>query len=385
MLRLRISTALAGIQRAAWDALDTGDNPFVGYRFLEGLERHGCIRSDLGWTPCHFTLWRDAVLVAAAPAYLKGNSHGEFVFDHSWAEAHARIGLAYYPKLLVAVPYSPVPGPRLLVRPDEPESTRVALAAALVAEAARRGLSSAHVNFAGEQDSAAFEAGGWLARHDWQFHWHHRGYADFDGFLNALNAKRRKEIRRERRRFEDPRWHFQWRSGDELDAEEIDFVHACYARAFSEKGNHPALTRGFFAHLAAKQADNVNALIVREHGERVAMAFFLRSRDALYGRYWGAQRYVPALHFECCYYRGIEHCIANGIARFEPGAQGEHKLARGFMPALTRSWHWIAEPRLREAIARSLERERAWLAGYRDSLLAHTPYTAAADRPDPSP
>ena len=374
MLRARILDKLSKVTAAQWRTLRTDGNPFVSHAFLEGLERHGCIRPELGWAPFHATLWRGEELVAAAPTYLKGNSHGEFVFDHAWAEAHSRVGLDYFPKLLVAVPYSPVPGPRLLLREGEPASTRALLAECLADAARQHGYSSVHVNFVAPVDCAELDAAQWLERYDWQFHWHNRAYADFEGFLAALNSKRRKEIRRERRPFADARWSFRWHGGAELEPLDIDFLHECYARAFAEKGNYPALTRGFFAHLAAAEPEAVRALIVSEHGERVAMAFCLQGPDTLYGRYWGALRHVPGLHFEACYYRGIEHCIAAGLARFEPGAQGEHKLARGFIPTRTQSWHWIADPRLREGISRSLVRERAWLSGYRESLLAHTPF-----------
>ena len=314
------------------------------------------------------------MLVAAAPCYLKANSHGEFVFDFSWAQAHERAGLDYYPKLLVAVPYTPVSGPRLLLREGEPAETRDALVAAIEAERARMHASSAHANFVRDDNAAALARAGWLARGDWQFHWENAGYASFDDFLGALVHKRRKEIRRERARFAAPDWSFEWLDGAALDEAALDFVHECYVTTFAEKGNYPALTRAFFGHLAAAMPTQVRACIARHEGRPTAMAFCLRDESTLYGRYWGSLASVPLLHFEACYYQGLDHCIAHGIARFEPGAQGEHKIARGFLPSPTRSFHRIAHPGLRAAIARSLEHEARHDARYRDAAMAHSPY-----------
>jgi len=378
----RIHHALAEIPAAQWAALDTHGSPFLSHAFLDGLERTGCIRRELGWRPHHVALYRDGVLVAAAPCYLKANSHGEFVFDFSWAQAHERAGLPYYPKLLVAVPYTPVTGPRLLVRVGEPEATRDALVVAIEAERARLGASSAHANFVRDDDGTALARAGWLPRGDWQFHWANAGYTAFDDFLAALNHKRRKEIRRERARFAEPDWSFEWRGGNDLDSAALDFIHECYITTFAEKGNYPALTREFFAHLAHGLPAQVRACIARHEGRRTAMTFCLRDEQTLYGRYWGSIATVPLLHFEACYYQGIAHCIAQGIARFEPGAQGEHKIARGFLPSPTRSFHRIAHTGLRDAIARSLALEAQHDERYRSAAMAHSPYRATDD---PSP
>ena len=373
--------ALAQVARADWDALEQHGNPFVSYAFLEGLERHGCVRAALGWKPHHVALYRDDTLVAAAPCYLKSNSHGEFVFDFAWAHAHEQLGRAYYPKLLAAVPYSPVTGPRLLLRPGEPESTRTALARAMLDEASRLRLSSLHVNFCTAADAGALGAQRLLQRQDWQFHWTNAGYAAFEDFLAALTAKRRKEIRRERARLHEAGWRVSWRDGAQADEATLDLVHDCYVRTFAEKGNHPALTRDFFAHLCRELPAGVAiALAAREGCAPSAVAFCLRGTDTLYGRYWGAHEFVPALHFEVCYYAGIEYCIAQGIRTFEPGAQGEHKIARGFMPVATQSWHWLREPLLRDAIARSLAHERRWHLGYGEAVLAHSPFASASAR-----
>ena len=380
MMHIRFLASLASVERTAWNALVPDGNPFVRHEFLANLETTGCIRRELGWAPHHATIWLDGTLVAAAPAYLKANSHGEFVFDHAWAAAHERHGLAYYPKLLVAIPYSPVPGPRLFARDA---AARAALAHALVAEVARLGLSSVHVNFADAADAADGAALGppWLSREDVQFHWTNPGYASFDAFLGALTSKRRKEIRRERTAFATPSWRFDWLDGHRLTGADIDFVHACYLRTFEDKGNYPALTRELFATIARDLPDALRVLVASEHGEPVAMAWCLEGGGTLHGRYWGALRPVPGLHFECCYYRGIEHCIAARLSRFEPGAQGEHKLARGFLPVATRSRHYIVDPALRGAIERSLERERAWFEQYHRSLMAHSPFAQQESGP----
>jgi hypothetical protein len=373
-LSTRVLHAIGDEAAAGWDALQAGGNPFVSRAFIGGLESCGCLRPDLGWLAHHVTLWRDGRLVAAAPAYRKLNSHGEFVFDHAWADAHERCGLRYYPKLLCAVPYSPVVGPRLLLAADEPAQTRLALARALREEAEARAWSGAHVNFATPEDDQALADDGWLRREDVQFHWTNAPYASFDEFLGALNAKRRKEIRRERSRVAADGWQFEARRGSELDDAQIARLHALYLGTFLDKGNYPALTAAFFARLARDPADPMLALLGMRGGRIGAMALCLRSGDTLYGRYWGADDATPGLHFEACYYRGIEWCIEQGIARFEPGAQGEHKIARGFLPVTTTSWHWIVDPRLRDAIARSLVRERAAVAGYARAAAAHSPF-----------
>ena len=369
-LTLRIHRRLDEIPADAWNALAGATHPFVRHEFLCGLERHGCVREALGWSAHHVALWRGDELVAATPCYLKSNSHGEFVFDFAWAQAYERVGLDYYPKLLSAVPYSPITGPRLLVAPGAPADARSLLVEALTDDR----FSSAHANFLRENDDQSFAAAGWLARGDWQFHWENRGWPCFDAFLAALSGKRRKAIRQERAKIAREGYVVQMHEGASLTHDDLDFAYLCYARTFAEKGNYPALTRAFFGHLAeAMPRELVIAFASRER-ERVAMALFLRGERTLYGRYWGATQYVPGLHFECCYYAGIEYCLANGIARFEPGAQGEHKLPRGFLPQRTYSRHWIADERMRAAIARSLDGEARWLERHGRLLAEHSPY-----------
>ncbi|HSX62467.1 MAG TPA: GNAT family N-acetyltransferase [Tahibacter sp.] len=352
--RVAFHARLADIEPAAWDALRPDDNPFLSHAFLAGLETHGCILPELGWQPHHLTLHDGERLVGAAPVYLKGNSHGEFVFDWSWAEAYARYGLDYYPKLLCAVPYSPVCGPRLLG-----DGTAAALLDALRDECAGHDLSSAHVNFAASGEPVPADPEFWLERNDWQFHWHNDGYRDFDDFLAALQPKKRKNLRQERARVAAAGIELQTLHGDELDDADWRFVHACYARTFQDKGNYPALTEAFLRHLGAVMPRQLVVVIAREHGERVAMALCLRSATTLYGRYWGSLREIPGLHFETCYYQGIAYCLRAGLSRFEPGAQGQHKIARGFLPQRTRSFHHIVRPEFRAAIRRALRAEQA--------------------------
>lgn len=375
MLQARFHATLDEIDASAWNALLPDDHPFVDHAFLSGLEQHGCIVPRQGWQPYHLGLYDDDRLVAAAPLYLKGNSHGEFVFDWSWASAYARNGLDYYPKLLCAVPYSPVTGPRLLVgRGDDADALRRTLIAVIRGETDRLGLSSAHLNFATGADVSAFDGSGWLARFDWQFHWQNQGWRDFDGFLAALNHKKRKNIRQERARVVRAGVVCETRHGDELDAGEWQALHDFYLATFDDKGNFPALTLDFFRHLGRTMPRRVVAVLCRREGRLIAGAFLLRSATTLYGRYWGCSENVEGLHFEACYYQGIEYCLREGLEHFEPGAQGEHKLARGFLPVRTDSFHWIADPRFRAAISDALAREARMLHDYRDELLEHAPY-----------
>lgn len=376
-LEARLHDGVAAIDAAAWDALAANDNPFVAHAFLAGLEQHGCLHAEAGWRACPLGLYADGVLVAAAPLYLKGNSHGEFVFDWSWASAYVRHGLDYYPKLLCGVPYSPVGGPRLLVGTSPEAGPRRALLVAAIGMHARRAdYSSAHANFVADDDAVAFGDAGWLARFDWQFHWHNRGWGDFEAFLAALSSKKRKNIRHERAQVARAGIICELRHGDELDAREWRTIHRLYRTTFDAHGNHAALSEGFFRHLGTTMPRNVIAVLCRRGDEVIAMSLCLRGRDTLYGRYWGSTDDVPGLHFEACYYQGIDYCITHGLARFEPGAQGEHKIARGFLPARTRSFHDIVHADFRVAIGDALQRESAALEGYRAELMAHSPYTS---------
>ena len=372
MTTLRVLASLADVPAPEWDALHDGGNPFVSHAFLHGLEKHQCLRADWGWAPHHATLWDEGALVAAAPAYLKGNSHGEFVFDHAWAHAYAQHGLDYFPKLLCAVPYTPVTGPRLLAAFPHQRRT---LADALVAHARDLGLSSAHVNFHEAADDALFDDATWLAREDLQYHWRNdAGWACFDDYLAAMDHKHRKNIRQERAKVARAGAAFRIVHGDEASAADLATMHRFYLQTFAEYGNSPALTPGFLQHLARTMPRQLVLILATYQDEPVAGALCLRGRDTLYGRYWGALAQLPGLHFETCYYQGIEYCLREGLHVFEPGAQGEHKIARGFLPTPVRSRHWIADPRFREALADWCGQERAAVRQHREWLARRSPF-----------
>ena len=374
-LQVRQLDALSSVQAGQWDALHDGANPFVAHAFLQGLEQHGCLRADRGWSPRHLSLWEGERLVAAAPGYLKHNSHGEFVFDHAWAHAWASHGMDYYPKWLFAVPYSPVTGPRLLA--CDP-AARAALLAAISERTAAEGLSSAHVNFHTEDEDALFGLD-WLARIDVQYHWSNRdGWADFDAFLAAMDHKHRKNIRQERARVARSGLVFRRLQGDQAGAAELDAIHHFYLQTFGEYGNWPALTREFIGHIARTIPRNILIILAYYRDKPVAGALCLRGGDTLYGRYWGADATLPGLHFETCYYQGIEYCLEQGLARFEPGAQGEHKLARGFLPTEVRSRHWIGDARFRQALGPWCAEEAASVRRYATGLAGHGPFRAPA-------
>lgn len=374
MIESRFHSHIEDIPADAWNALRPDDNPFVSHAFLAALERTGCIRADWGWRAHHLGLYEDGQLVAAAPLYLKGNSHGEFVFDWSWASAWERAGGDYYPKLLNAAPYSPVPGPRLLAGTgSQAAARRQALASAMSAFAKRMKLSSVHANFLRDEELSAF-GDEWLARSDVQFHWQNQEHTDFADFLGALNHKKRKNIRQERAHVAACGLTIEMRSGGSLSPNEWHRVHELYESTFDAKGNHAALTRAFFLSLGETLGDAVQLALARDRDEIVAMALFLKSRDTLYGRYWGGEVDVPSLHFELCYYRGIEYAIRHGLQRFEPGAQGEHKLARGFLPVRTHSRHYLVNEDFRAAVRAALAQEDEAIRDYAQELQAHSPY-----------
>lgn len=378
MPRFRLHASLAGVPAAAWDALNRGGHPFTRHAFLEGLERHGCLDPAHGWSPLHATLWEGGELVAAAPGYVKGNSHGEFVFDRAWAEAYARHGLAYYPKWLIGVPYTPVTGPRLLAVDGE---AKRALLAAMREAAPRLGLHSIHANFLDAQDLPAFDDD-WLAREDVQFHWQrHPDWRHFDDFLAALDHKHRKNLKADRRKVEQAGIRLRLLDGRAAAGAPMAAMHGFYAATFAGKWNHAALTPAFFQHLCAAMPETVLLALAERAGETVAGALFLHSPNTLYGRYWGAHGFHPGLHFETCYHQGIAWCLEQGRDRFEPGAQGEHKLARGFLPATTHSRHWLAESRVRPALARWCAAEREAVARYRAEAATHGPFRQGGDPP----
>lgn len=375
-----VGAGLGTLAAREWDALAPDGAPFLRHAFLAGLEQTGCVGGDTGWESVPVLLTDARGLAAAAPAYLKTHSYGEFVFDFAWAQAYARAGLEYYPKLVVAVPFTPAAGPRLLVRPDLDRATvSRSLIARIEALAQERGVSSVHVLFPDEADTAALDAARWLARRDCQFHWYNRGYTSFDHYLASFTAEKRKKAKRERRRVAEMGIEFETWTGDTLTDTHLDAVYALHRDTFLRHGHEPYLTRAFFTHMAR---DLGSAFLVKAalwRGTLVACAVFLRSSSTLYGRYWGAAADFHSLHFEACYHQGIEYCIEAGLARFEPGTQGEHKVARGFEPALTRSAHFIVNARFRAAIAGYLVREGRSVDAYAAAVRAHVPFREARD------
>ena len=375
-MNIETLSSLGELPATEWDALAPAGQPFLRHAFLSALEDSGSVGAHCGWQPAH-RLLRDGAgrLCAAAPAYVKSHSRGEYVFDWSWADACARAGIPYYPKLLLAVPFSPVGGARLLARDS---ACAAALLGAVEDGLALEGLSGAHLNFTDEcADQLLSGRAGWLERLGCQFHWRNRGYRDFQDFLDALASRKRKQLRKEREQVAGQGIDFDWRRGDELSEAEWDFVHACYANTYAVRGQRPYLTRAFFSLLAARMPEAIRVVLARQGTRPVAMAFFLQGGDCLYGRYWGCLAEFDRLHFETCFYQGLEQAIGAGLARFDAGAQGEHKLVRGFEPVLTRSWHRLRHPGLHAAVAQFLVEERAGVLAYVEQARAALPYRQA--------
>lgn len=364
----RIASGVAAVDAAQWDALAGADDPFLSHAFLALLEESGSVGPGTGWQSAPLLIdGAGGRLAAAAPAYLKSHSQGEYVFDHSWASAWQRAGGDYYPKLQIAVPFTPVPGRRLLLGDDTSPAT---LIAALEAMTLQNHLSSAHATFVSADQLGAFEAAGWLVRQDSQFHWFDRGYGDFDGFLGALSSRKRKDIRKERAAAQAA-VTIAALTGDAIRPEHWDVMWACYQDTGARKWGHPYLTRAAFTLLGQYMADRILLLIAyeRQSGRPVAAALNFIGGSALYGRYWGCLADIPCLHFELCYYQAIDFALAHGLSRVEAGAQGQHKMARGYEPVPTFSAHFIPHAGFRAAIADFLaserpavDQERAWLA-----------------------
>lgn len=371
-MALHVVSSLGELPAEQWDALLPEPQPFLRHAFLSALELSGSLDERSGWASEHLLHIEGGRLLAAMPAYRKRHSYGEYVFDHGWADACRRAGIAYYPKLLCGVPFSPVCGPRLLMA--EP-AAGLELLQAIPGYLEVEGLSSAHVNFTqpGFDALVGLEAD-WLERIGCQFHWHNRGYRDFQDFLDTLASRKRKQMRKEREQVAGQGIDFDWREGHQLSEAEWDFVYACYANTYHVRGQMPYLTRAFFSLLAEGMPQAIRVVLARQAGRPVAMAFSLLGGDSLYGRYWGCLAEFDRLHFETCFYQGIEQAIAAGLERFDAGAQGEHKLVRGFEPVITRSWHYLAHPGLRAAVAEFLEQERAGVLAYAEDARAALPY-----------
>ncbi|MEY3338559.1 MAG: hypothetical protein RL245_1551 [Pseudomonadota bacterium] len=375
----RVVERVAELSAADWNALDHEGSPFTRHEFLAALESTGCIGENSGWRPFIVTLHDSKGLAAAAPAWLKDESYGEFVFDFAWAQAYARHGLRYYPKLVVAAPFTPATGPRLLVRTDLASDVgqrriwRHTLQQELLNLAERESLSSVHLLFPTEAETAELGSE-WLPRIDCQFHWHNRNYRNFEDFLGTFTAEKRKKAKRERRRVHEAGIRFESRLGSEASLNEILIAWQLHRTTFLRRGNEPYLSAETFVQIAKTMGDALLFKFAIHDTEIVAVAVFFIGRDTLYGRYWGSAEEFHSLHFETCYHQGIEFCIERGLSRFEPGTQGEHKVSRGFVPTRTHSAHFIAEPRFRAAIADYLEREREAVDRYAKGIEEHVPY-----------
>ena len=378
-MRVRHLERVSALSPAVWDALFPDDYPFTRHAFLSALETHDCVSPELGWTPCHAVLEDESGIAALAPLYVKGHSYGEFVFDFAWADASRRIGSAYYPKLVSTIPFTPCSGPRFGARD---EGSRSALAQALVGVAGKAGLSSFHALFLDEPDLLAMKTAGAIERNDVQFHWYNEGYADFTAFVASFRSDKRKKILRERRRVAETGLQFTVRPGDDLSEAEWLHVYSLYANTYAERGQSPYLTREFFLDYGRTPGTPVRLVLAYEGAAMVAVAITLVGGDTLYGRHWGAADRYHSLHFETCYYQGIDYCIREDLRHFDAGAQGEHKLARGFTPQITRSAHWLADARLHEAVDDAMTRERDYV-GMREALLEeHSPYRRSTAETD---
>lgn len=367
---LRFFTRLADLPADAWDAL-AGDQPCLSHAYLSTLEETGAVGADTGWIPHHATLWESGQLVAAMPLYEKHHSWGEYVFDWAWAQAYEQHGLEYYPKWLCAIPFTPVPGQRILA--TSPIYQRELVQA--VMNWVRAGNhESFHVLFPDRTEAALLAGAGLMIRDGVQFHWQNPGYSDFDAFLASMTRDKRKKIRQERRKVRDAGIEFHWFSGDQIGEDLLDFFYQCYAITYAMRRSSPYLNKAFFARLHQQKPAQTRLAVAHREGTAIACAWFLQDGEALYGRYWGAVEDVSCLHFETCYYQAIEYAIAHGLKRFEGGAQGEHKLSRGLLSTPTRSAHWIREPRFSNAIDDFLRRERHGVSVYLDELDERKPF-----------
>jgi predicted N-acyltransferase len=369
-LALEIAETITDIPAASWDAL-AGGHPLLSHAFLNGLHRTGCAAPASGWAPHYLLLKRGLELVGAMPLYLKDHSYGEYVFDWAWADAYERIGRQYYPKLLSAIPFSPVSGTRLMTRDSADRETLIRGALEL---ARQSGVSSLHVLFPEDAEAALLEHAGLLIRQGVQFHWYNADYSSFDQFLASMNHDKRKKIRQERRKVNEAGMVFRRLTGSQIEEGDWNFFYRCYASTYRAHLSTPYLNRAFFRHLGATMADQVLLVIAELDGKPVASALNLFGAGVLYGRYWGAMQFISGLHFETCYYQAIEFCIEHKIDRFEGGAQGEHKLARGFRPVRTQSAHWLAEPQFSSAVERYLARESSGMDVYIDELNERQPF-----------
>jgi predicted N-acyltransferase len=381
-LKVSVYHSLSEIDESQWDSLGEVNYPFTRHAFLYGLEKHECLE-PFGWHPVYFLIHQAGALVAALPCYIKTNSYGELVFDHAWSNAYQRGGLDYYPKLVTAIPYTPATGERFLINAtlvgndEDAQNYRLLLSSAAIKFCEENRLSSWHILFAHESILRELDSKTIMLRSDIQFHWQNHQYSDFDHFLGSLSSRKRKNIRKERATANQHGLEIKMAKGHELDADEWSRVHQLYAGIYQRKYGTATLSREFFQHLGQSLADRVLVVSARDENEIAAASLFFRSDSHLYGRVWGCEGYARDMHFECCYYQGIDYCIANNLEWFDPGAQGEHKLSRGFLPRKTWSGHWIGQSEFRSAIAGFLRQENQHIDDYQAQLMQHSPYRQA--------
>ena len=377
-ITLTVHPSIAEIPAAEWDACAGDINPTLSYTFLQAMEESGSASGRSGWAPQHLSLADSCGrIVGIVPLYLKSHSYGEYVFDYGWADAYERAGGRYYPKALGAVPFTPVPGPRLLVRPDAPPDTKASLIAGLVEFTRQRGISSLHINFPEDGDAEALFEAGFLKRMGQQFHWANDGYKDFDDYLAALNSRKRKAVKKERREATQPGLEIDVLTGGDLQPKHWDAFYRFYLATSDRKWGSAYLNRKFFALIGERMADKIVLVMARRGRDYVAGAFNILGRETIYGRNWGSHGDYKMLHFECCYYRAIEFAIDHGLKRVEAGAQGPHKLQRGYLPVPTYSAHYIPDLNFRRAVAQFLAREREMVEHKIEQLGEYSPFRHA--------
>jgi predicted N-acyltransferase len=363
------------IGKTAWDACAGSANPFGMFEFIDALEKSGSASAATGWLPQHIVLESEqGDIIAIAPAYINSHSQGEYDFDHSWADAYHRAGGEYYPKLQLSIPFTPATAPKLLVRDDQSPELAELLPQIAASASIELGCSSAHATFLTQEELSLFKKCEWLERNDQQFHWHNNDYNNFEDFLQSLSSRKRKAIKKERRAIADSDIEIRWKTGAEISEEDWDIFFAFYQDTGSRKWGSPYLNRTFFSLIGETMADRALLKFAYRDGKPIAGTQSFLGDDVLFGRYWGCNEHVPYLHFELCYYQAIDFAIANKLARVEAGAQGEHKLARGYAPQTTYSAHFFAHPGFREAIADYLTSEREHVAFDHQLLSKHTPY-----------
>ena len=358
-----------------WNALIDDDNPFARYEFLNALEQHDCVGQTYGWLPQHIIVRENGTLIGASPMYLKNNSYGEFVFDWAWADAYHRSGVEYYPKLVTSIPYTPATGQRFLIKEKQryTEISQLIIRVGLQ-HAKAIGVSSVHWLFTNEQDTRELENQNLMLRLGCQFHWQNKNYTDFDHYLSFFNSKNRKKIKRERKQIQQQEISIEIKTGHEMTNELWHIYHDFYTSTFDKKSGMATLSLNFFKAIGETMPDNILVLFAKHEDHYVASAFCIRGKNTLFGRHWGCNAEFDSLHFELCYYQGLEYCINHGLNRFEPGAQGEHKIYRGFLPTETWSSHWLAHPEFNTIIRKHVQHEQQGMQHYIKEMQSHSPF-----------